>query len=935
MPSQVRRQPDRLLLAFLFFLSGASALLFQVVWMRNLSLVLGVTTYASSAVISAYMAGLTLGSFWFGRLVDRSKHPWFLLGLMEIGIGLFAFSFPAILEILKGLYIQLWPAVPGHLSLSLIRLAFAVALLIVPTSLMGGTFPVVMSVYSAKERLSGGDTGRMYTVNNLGAMVGAAAAGFVLMERVGVKNTAWIGASISIFVGMVCLLRAFLHGETTTGDRVQTGLPAAAPSIAGKAGMPGSLKIALWIFGLQGFASMAFELLWIRLLVVFIGNNVYVFSSILTITLLGLTAGSYRMTRRLPRLADPLAALAKLQYGIGLSAAASILLLGGFMFFQYFGYFILGPTAGGRIIGYFLPSLLIVFFPSFCTGATLPLIAAMYKGIDIGTGRKMAVIASLDTAGSILGAPIAAFVLLPLCGIKSGIVLIAGASLALGLAIHVFIAAGQKKKRPLLLAAIALIAFAALTLIVNPRRPLIRDAGPMQVSLPLDDSPANNAEDWKPAVKAAFTPKLNSYCEGLEAIVSVVEAGGDKGMAIDGVVCSDDSLRDRPSHTMIAHLPLLLAPQAHDMLLIGLGIGFTTLAARQYGVNVDIAELEACELSVARPSTGSPTDILSDPQVRVRIDDGRNYVLATDRKYDVIQPGIIHPVFSSGNASFYTLDFYEECKRILRPGGIVSQWLPLFGMTEADFKMLVRTFQAAFPHTTIWYKWTDDSIVLLGTQEKLRIDWPSFVQRAELPPVQADLAVSHAAGVYSLLDSFFMDEDTVRAYTGDGPLHTDDHPLLEFSSARLFQFTSYFALRGMAPFRQSGYPAINGLGDADAEVRRELTRWFSATQEVIAGQIIEARLQLENSKDLYRDTPEHREALRHYAAALAINPADDNARFHYSLLRANILLAQALASLRSGNLDLAWQQLKIAKQSGTKWKPSYLAGAILDGLSKK
>jgi len=344
-------------------------------------------------------------------------------------------------------------------------------------------------------------------------------------------------------------------------------------------------------------------------------------------------------------------------------------------------------------------------------------------------------------------------------------------------------------------------------------------------------------------------------------------------------------------------------------------------------------ELEACELSAHRAFRDAGLGILSDPKVRVVIDDGRNYVLATDRKYSVVQAGIIHPAFSSGNAGFYTLDFYRQCQRILRPGGVFSQWLPLFGMSESDFKMLVRTFQAAFPHTTAWYKWLDDSVVLIGTPEPLRIDWGEFSRRAELPAVRADLDISRAGGVLSLLDSFLMDEDTVRSYVGEGPLHTDEHPLMEFTSARVIRPNSFFVLRGLAPFRRPVLPYLSGLGDYSNEASARLNQWYAGTQEVIAGQIVESRLPLPEEGDAAPDLPGYQEALDHYTRAVALDPADDNARFHGAMLNAQLDFAKALVALRNGDKQQTLEWLRRCELSSPGSRFSNLAHAIIEKLS--
>ena len=208
LPQELPPEPFGLfrpLLLLLFCLSGVAALLLQVAWMRNLSLVFGVTTYATSTVVTAYMAGLALGSILLGRLVDRVGSPLLLLGVLEGGIGIFALLFPTLLGTLRAIYVALWPHCESHQLMCLIRLVLAGALLILPTLLMGGTLPVIVKAYARRGRRVDSDVGWLYTINNMGAVLGSVLTGFVLLEHFGIDGTARIGAAISFSVALVCL----------------------------------------------------------------------------------------------------------------------------------------------------------------------------------------------------------------------------------------------------------------------------------------------------------------------------------------------------------------------------------------------------------------------------------------------------------------------------------------------------------------------------------------------------------------------------------------------------------------------------------------------------------------------------------------------------------------------------------------------------------
>jgi spermidine synthase len=337
---------------------------------------------------------------------------------------------------------------------------------------------------------------------------------------------------------------------------------------------------------------------------------------------------------------------------------------------------------------------------------------------------------------------------------------------------------------------------------------------------------------------------------------------------------------DRPSHEMIAHVPLLLHPDPHRMLLIGYGIGLTSHAAAIHGVDVDVVELSPGVRSVSRWFTGYNDNVLSDPRVHLRIDDGRNYVLGTQQKYDVIQAGIIHPGLNSGNAGFYSLDFYQQCKRILNPGGIVCQWLPLHSMPLADFKMLIRSFQAEFPHTSIWFKYTGDFCILIGTEQPLRIDFASLERRVSEDPVKAQLAQSDVVNVYDLLSGFCAADDDVRNAIGTGPLNTDDRPTVEFHCSRPYPSRAHVqAVVLLRDLRRSPWPLLYDVpaGRQD-EVRAKLDQW-GQEGGVLLDAIAKGLVMSYLPPDVQDFQIAYVQAVGLFDSALHLNPDDANARF--------------------------------------------------------
>ena len=276
----------------LFFFSGFSALVYEVTWARKLSLIFGTDTYAISTVIAVFFAGLALGSFLLGRIVDRKgSKPLFLYGLLELGIGVYAVATPWIFKLIESIQISFWRAFePSFGGFSLVAFALSVLGLIIPTLLMGGTLPVISKAWVTRETGVGRDVGSLYAVNTAGAVVGVFAAGFLLIAAIGVHQTIWAAAGISLLVGVIAL--GISRMDANERIKKQERISALAP-ISSKFA-PISVLLA---FGLAGFAAIALEVLWTRVLVMVVGGSVYAFSLVLIAFLIGIAAGSAVMAK--------------------------------------------------------------------------------------------------------------------------------------------------------------------------------------------------------------------------------------------------------------------------------------------------------------------------------------------------------------------------------------------------------------------------------------------------------------------------------------------------------------------------------------------------------------------------------------------------------------------------------------------------------------
>jgi spermidine synthase len=299
-------------------------------------------------------------------------------------------------------------------------------------------------------------------------------------------------------------------------------------------------------------------------------------------------------------------------------------------------------------------------------------------------------------------------------------------------------------------------------------------------------------------------------------------------------------------------------------------MGLTAYSMTQHGVHVDAVETSKDVIEEARVNfTDVNHNILSSPSFDLIVDDERNYLLMTGEKYDIISVRSLAPSPGGWNSHIYTTDFYRRCKSALDERGILCQWLPIWLFSEAHFKMALRTFLEVFPHTTLWYKYTPDFVILIGTSEPLKIDYKNFIDRAQIANISGALAHDDLDGK-SLLDSFMMGEDALRSYTGDGSIYTDSRPYLGFIRAKQSVGSSRSIIAGMAKYRERVNPYLKNYGRTMAEkteVRKQVNLYFDATQRLIEGQIVYV-------------AEEYEEAFGYFNRGLAINPRDRVIRYH-------------------------------------------------------
>lgn len=765
-----------------FLLSGASGLIYEVVWTRDLALVFGTTSFAVSTVLTAFMAGLGLGSWLFGRWADRLAKPLLLYGVLELGIGVSALLVPVLLAVATPLYQTLWEAYqPAFWTFSLLRLLLAFAVLLIPTTLMGGTLPALAKFYTRTQTSAGLDLGTLYGVNTLGAVLGAGAAGFWLLPAVGMRQTTWLAVLLNLTVGGFAVAMAV--GERAPmkpGGRAKwprARLPKAGVGLPPPADVLGVLAV----FGLSGFAALVYEVAWTRLLTLILGSSTYSFTTMLVTFLVGLAVGSCMAARAVDRLPQLPLALAGCQLGIGVATYL------GQQFFGelpavYLGLFRQLSAAPDLLLAsQFLVAALVMLVPTLLMGAVFPLVLKLATESLAMVGRRVGGAYAVNTLGTVAGAFAGGFILLPTLGIQGTVTLAIAINLALGL----LLLALARRTKPLLLGA-GVAAFVVMNTLTSPTmwNPLVMASGVYQEAprlLRLYPS----ASEALSRLTSQF--RLLFYREGVGATVTVVERPSLEyprhlTLAVDGKVDASTAA-DMSTQALSGHLPLLLTERADDVLVIGLASGVTVGAALQHPVRaVTVVEIEPAVVEASRFFDAFSHRALEDPRVRLLVDDGRNYLLATRDTFDIIISEPSNP-WMSGPAKLFTREFFELGKAHLRPGGIFALWLQLYGLEPPHLKALIRTFQAVFP-AVLLFQTGEGDVVLLGAAERLTLDYGRLTQRMAEPAVARDLARIGIDEPLDLLSTLRLGSEELAGYAGSGPLNTDDNGLIEFAAPR-------------------------------------------------------------------------------------------------------------------------------------------------------
>ncbi len=828
------REPANVLhkriVAALFFASGFAGLVYQVLWLRQLSLLFGSTAMAAATTLAVFFAGLSLGSYLWGRYAARARRPLRAYAVLEIGVAVSALSYFVLLDLYHAVYPWLFARLSEQPSAFVgVKFLLAAGLLLPSTVFMGGTLPLI-GQHLIRRAADLGPTGSaLYAINTLGGAGGAITAGFLLPAAIGFSGTYTVAIAVTLAVAVLAL--SLDRGESP---------PHHAAAVA-DADDGGEGAFAYGLAFASGALTLAMEVLWTRMLAQVLHNSVYSFSAVLVTFLVSLAAGAFLagvLARRVGADASGKNSLVVLATLLALAGTATG--TAPFLFHWFTGGLAYtGGTSGfaGYVASVFGLAFVVTLVPVTLAGAVLPYLFKLRERAGLAPGALIGRLIAANTAGAIAGSLVAGFVALPALGLWTSIRAVALTYLVLALwAASRDSLQGAHTWIPRVTAAIAVL---ALTTVADPADlPIVR----------------SNPDSSKPILWVA---------EGPHGTVAVV--GDDEYRAIKlnnyyTVGGNGAAANDRRQAT----LPLLLHPAPRSAFFLGMGTGITASGALRHPLErIDVCEIVPEIIEASRRFFHDDVQgLFEDPRVRVITDDGKHYLRGTSEHYDVVVSDLFTP-WRAGAGSLYTVEHYRAVRRRLSANGVFAQWLPLYQLSRGDFLVIARTMVEAFPLVTLWrgdFNGDFPVVALMGHASNVPLDRRALVRNLRAMPLSAETPEEVAEALTLIF--YVANVTAAQSVLSASAVNSDAWPVVEYNAPvvqRQVRAGRAHWLTGsdlIALFEELGKAAELAADPYLARLDHEARRYVAAGLDLHAAFVYQERGRVADAKprvDAFRD----------------------------------------------------------------------------------
>ena len=744
-----------------------------------LGLVFGATTLAVSTVLAAFMGGLALGSALAGKLASRIRRPLSAYGWLEIGIAIYAVLVPFLFRWVDDLYVVIWQEFqPGFFAFSVWRFVLSCLLLLVPTTLMGATLPVLSAALLKTPEHQSNAVTRLYACNLAGAILGTMTAGFILLPFLGVRTTILIAAAINTIVGVIAVVadrRAGHEANRTDGTRRDVVTDSSTP---GK-------RFWLLCAIASGFVTISTQVSWTRILTMIIGSSTYAFTIVVSLFLIGLAVGAW-LIGRMKHPQNLRSTVLKVEALTALSLFFSLYIINiipGLLVSTGLRFQISSWT--GLLLLQVLCAALLILIPALLMGMVMPLVlywAGSQKENAVAlVGQSYAV----NTIGAIAGAFVTGFILIPKTSTKfTLIVASAFCFIVAGLAYEPVASAGDVALRRAMAVGLTVVLIFGILIMAPPMNladlsigaydSLVRILAQSREGMSLDQEDAKQEDH-----------QLLMYDEGPTSTVSVRRDKGTVSMAINGRTNASDSKFDMPTQVMLAQIPMLTAPRINNGLIIGFATGVSVGSMLQSPVgSVTCVELEPSTVTGSHFFDHVNNQPLNDPRTSVVIDDARTFLRVTPNRYDVIVSEPSHP-WVPGVANLFTQEFFELGRDRLSEQGVFVQWLQIYQLSTDSLRSVLATYHKVFPHVLVFRVGGASGgkdLILMGSNQPLNLD--QIPGRFADPRIAKEISRVDLNSEADVKSWFICDESRLGPAVAGATINTDDNMHIETTVPR-------------------------------------------------------------------------------------------------------------------------------------------------------
>jgi spermidine synthase len=748
----------------LFFLSGCLALVYEILWLKELKLLFGSTIQAASVTVAAFFLGLSAGGFFWGSRAPNIANLLRAYGLLEVGIGLTAGLYFFMLRVYQSIYNLIFQFA-GELPLLLVltKLTLAMTMLFLPAFFMGGTLPVLGQFFIRRPNRLAEKGTFLYAVNTAGAVLGVWLAGFMLPPVLGYTRSYLVAMLASVLVGFVAIKLGKEESSVyDAGVSLANGQTAQIPDA--------SLRpVALYVLAfVSGFLALAMQIFWTRMFSQVLQNTVYSFSVILSVFLSALTLGAVLANRlshrKLPATQTTVTLLAASGFTCGLTPWLFTRVTEGTKGLMFFG----SAPWHLYLLAVLGAAILIILIPGMALGSVFPYLLKAAESPGAMPGRIIGHLMGVNTVGAILGSLAAGFIFLGQLGLWWSIKLVCIAYLIAGLA-TLFVLSGEYRKSRKL--TFALVGVLVLALLLPADFPLVY-------------------------LKPNKNAKLLGVFEGPVTITSVIQHKTEKNkdylrMYINNKYSAGGTLPSGMRVQMAqSGIPLMLHANPKSLFYLGLGTGITAGTA----LASHVEKVTVCELvpEVVEASRKFFADycfgLYEDKRARVFIEDGRNYLLGRKETYDLIISDLFLP-WKAGVGNLYTLEHFKNVKSRLKTDGLFVQWLAMYQLSNDEFYSIVRTVLEVFEQVTLWrtsYSTTRPALGLICSNSNAPLN-PKVMLESHKQDRLKKVALPPERLLFWSLMKYCGNLTSNSVLFKNHPMNTDDRPIIEFTSPISYQ----------------------------------------------------------------------------------------------------------------------------------------------------